>query len=226
MILHHPADDLLLAVAAGRLSPGPALLLDVHLAGCAACRARLRLLNAIGGALVDEAPPQPLAADAWEQTLRRIEQPHGAAASATPPAAASVAGRLLATLRLPAGLHLPPSLRACTTGGWRWMGPGMHYARLHSPQDPAAKLFLLRIGEGRSLPRHTHHDVELTQVLYGSFDDGRAAFGAGDFDAADDSVHHQPIVASGGECICLAHVAGGLRFDGRVARLVGGWIGM
>jgi putative transcriptional regulator len=63
-------------------------------------------------------------------------------------------------------------------------------------------------------------------VLCGAFDDGRARFGPGDFDATDEGVHHQPIVESGGECVCLAYVEAPLRFDGRVASVIGGWIGM
>jgi len=63
-------------------------------------------------------------------------------------------------------------------------------------------------------------------VLCGSFNDGRAFFGPGDFDAADSSVHHQPIVQADRECVCLAYVGGPLRFDSRVAGLIGGWIGL
>ena len=106
------------------------------------------------------------------------------------------------------------------------MGPGMRYARVGVPHDPDASLYLLRIGEGRSLPRHTHGGIELTQVLCGAFDDGRAVFAAGDFDAADESVHHQPIVQAGATCVCLAYVGARMRFDGRIASMIGGWIGM
>jgi putative transcriptional regulator len=87
-------------------------------------------------------------------------------------------------------------------------------------------VFLLRIGAGKSLPPHTHSQCELTQVLYGSFDDGRAVFGPGDFDETDGEVHHQPVVQSGGECICLAAVNGKVLFDGAIARLLGSLVGM
>ena len=102
----------------------------------------------------------------------------------------------------------------------------MRFSRIRLPHDPAASLFLLRIGEGRALPRHTHSGIELTQVLCGSFDDGRSVFGPGDFDAADAEVHHQPVVGADGECICLAYVGGRLNFDGRIASMIGAMIGM
>jgi len=62
--------------------------------------------------------------------------------------------------------------------------------------------------------------------LYGSFHDGRALFGPGDFDAADGSIHHQPVVQAGGECVCLASVTGKVMFDGAIARMLGSLVGM
>ena len=76
------------------------------------------------------------------------------------------------------------------------------------------------------LPQHTHSDSELTQVLYGTFHDGRALFGPGDFDETDGSIRHQPTVQAGGECICLASVQGRVLFDGAVARVLGALVGM
>ena len=106
------------------------------------------------------------------------------------------------------------------------MAPGMRWARARVPDDPRAPLLLLRIGAGKSLARHTHGAIELTQVLCGSFDDGRAVFGPGDFDAADADIHHQPEVLPDQECVCLAYVEDGLRYDSRLAGLVGRWIGI
>jgi putative transcriptional regulator len=94
------------------------------------------------------------------------------------------------------------------------------------PDDAAANVFLLRIGAGKNLPAHTHSDCELTQVLYGAFHDGRARFGPGDFDEADGSFEHQPVVEAGGECICLASVDGRVLFKGAIARTLGALVGM
>jgi putative transcriptional regulator len=218
MIQHHPGDDLLLPLAAGRLSAGQAVVLSTHLEGCTECRARLHTLQALGGAMLGQAEPAALEAGAWERTLQRIERPAPAPA---PTAAAPVPHPVL-----PEGVPWPASLRGCRVSDWRWMGPGMRYARIVAPHEPAASLFLLHIGEGRSLPRHTHGGIELTQVLCGAFDDGRALFGPGDFDSADESVHHQPAVRPGATCVCLAYVGARMRFDGRIASMVGGWIGM
>jgi putative transcriptional regulator len=217
MIRHHPGDDLLLGLAAGRLEPGPAVVVCVHLDGCGACRARLHALQALGGAMLETAEPASPAPGSWEHTLARIDGPPPPAATplvAHPPAA------------WPSGVQWPSSLRGCHVSKWRWMGPDMRFARVDLPHSPEDSLLLLRIGAGRSLPRHTHRGNELTQVLCGSFDDGRATFGAGDFDAADGDVHHQPVVREGGECICIAYLDAPLRFEGRIAGMIGGLIGL
>jgi putative transcriptional regulator len=217
MIRHHPEDELLLGLAAGRLQPGPAVVVCAHLDGCSECRARLHTLQAVGGALLETAEPVNPEPGSWERTLARIDAPpvpeQQRSAGQSPDA-------------WPAAVQWPASLRGCRVSKWRWMGPGMRFARVHVPRAADSSLFLLRIGAGRSLPKHSHHGNELTQVLCGSFDDGRAVFGAGDFDAADADVRHLPVVRAGGECICLAYLDAPLRFDGRIAGIIGGWVGL
>jgi len=218
MIHHHPTDDFLLSLAAGRLAAGAALLVSVHLESCVACRERLHALQAVGGALLEQAEPELLSPEALARTLERIDAPQ--------PAAAVPALRAAPQPPLPGGMAWPASLRGCTISRWHWMGPAMRYARIALPQEKEGTLWALQIGPGRSLARHTHTGLELTQVLCGSFDDGRSVFAPGDFDATDDEVLHQPVVHEGTECVCLAYVEGNLRFEGAIAGFIGGWIGM
>jgi putative transcriptional regulator len=217
VIQHHPADDLLLAMSAGRLPEGQALMVAVHLEGCGECRARLHTLQAVGGAVLDEAALAQPAADAWARTLARIDAP-------APLAAPAVIPDLPASW--PAHVQWPKSLAGCEVSRWRWMGPGMRFARVTLPQPMAGSLFLLRIPPGRSIPSHTHRGAEYTQVLCGSFNDGHDTYAAGDFEEADSRLHHQPVVREGGECICMAYVDAPLRFDSRIAGLIGGWAGL
>jgi putative transcriptional regulator len=218
MINHHPADDLLLALAAGHLDGGQSLLVSVHLEACASCRSRLHLLQALGGELLAAGEPQPLSGHALDAALARIEAPSSAARERpTQPEAFPV---------LPEGTAWPASLRRVAVAPWRRAGPGVRWSRVTLPYASPGTLYLLRIAPGNSLPRHTHRGVEHTQVLCGTFDDGRATFGAGDFDTADEDVHHQPVVHASGECVCLAYVGGNLRFDGWLASILGRAIGM
>ena len=221
MIQHHPQDEMLLAHAAGSLAAGPALLVASHIEQCAVCRERMALLDAIGGALLDALPPAMLAPDAFARTLSAIDALDG-----TVPESEVDMARRPSFPALPAGATWPKAFDGCTVTPWRWLGPGMRWSRVTLPHDSAANVFLLRIGAGKKLPQHTHSEIELTQVLYGSFDDGRSVFGAGDFDEADGSIHHQPVVHAHSECICLASVQGRVKFKGVVARTLGALVGM
>ena len=218
MMNHHPDADFLLALAAGNLENGPWLVVSSHVEGCAICQERIRVLEMIGGDMLEALEPAVLATDALTQTLAAIDSP-------TPPAYKPPTAMGLRA-KLPIGMKWPRALHGCTTTRWRWLGPGMRWSRVTLPYDSAANVFLLRIGAGKKLPVHTHDGVELTQVLYGAFHDGRALFGPGDFDEADGSILHQPVVLAQGECICLASVRGKVMFEGAVARWFGGLVGM
>jgi putative transcriptional regulator len=218
-IRHHPADELLLSLAAGLLPTGLRLVAQTHLELCPACRARVAALRAIGGALIEEQPAAALRDDALVRTLARIDALD--AAPATVPVR-----KVAAPPPLPAGAVWPRAFADCTATRWRWIGPGMRWSRVTVPSDPAANVFLLRIGAGKYLPQHTHSGTEMTQVIYGRFHDGRALFGPGDFDLADGDIHHQPVVQDGCECICIAAVEGRLRFNGMIARGLGALVGM
>jgi len=224
MIRHHPDDDLLLSLAAGRLPAGPGLLVRVHVERCVECARRMRVLEAVGGVLLEDAPLEVLAPTAIGRVYERI--------AATAEASAREAGMTRSESSrvdapaLPNAQPWPSAMRGCSVSRWRWMAPGMRWARVRLPQDPAASLFALRIAPGMSLARHTHAGMEMTQVLCGAFEDGRGVFGAGDFDLADGDVHHQPAVRSGEECVCLAYEEQRLRFDGRLAAAIGAWVGI
>lgn len=225
MIRHHPDDALLLALSNDSLARGPAAVTAAHVERCPHCQARLRELDIVGAALLEAAEPAVLAPDSLARTLARIDAPASATAKRPPPEVPSPAAtRFLASL--PPGMAWPRSLRGSTTTAWRWLGPGMRWSRVTLADDPAANVFLLRIAAGKSLPSHSHAGIELTQVLYGAFHDGRERFDDGDFDEADGSVHHQPVVEAGSECICLASVEGRVAFDGAVARFFGALVGM
>ncbi|MCH7344021.1 ChrR family anti-sigma-E factor [Pelomonas sp. CA6] len=223
-IRHHPADELLLSLAAGALPIGMQLVVQTHLELCPACRARVALLRSVGGALLDEQPAAPMREDALARVLARIDQAQRAEAAG--PDAARPPRRVAPPPPLPAGAIWPRALARCSATRWRWIGPGMRWSRVTVPDAPQANVFLLRIGAGKYLPQHTHRGTELTQVIYGRFHDGRALFGPGDFDLADGEVHHQPVVQDGSECICVATLEAPLRFDGLIARCLGSLVGM
>jgi len=225
---HHPDDDLLLAYAAGSLDAAAALVVGAHLESCADCRQTLAQLDELGGALLEQIEPAELDVGAFSRTLARIDAAQSLASQAIARAAATSRGRLLSLrdLDAPAGMRWPRSLDGCAVTPWKTIGPGMRWARLSVPGQPDANAFLLRMAAGKELAAHTHRGLELTQVLWGAFDDGRAVWRAGDLDAAADDIHHQPFVTPERECICLVAVDGRVRFDGLLARGLGAWMGI
>jgi len=216
VIRHHPDDALLLAHAGGSLDTGPALLVESHLETCARCRQVVRGFEQVGGRLLESEEERALDEGALDAVLARLDRPISVP---PPPIVRPKPG-------LPEGVNWPRALRHCQVSRWRPMGPGMRWSRVTVPHDPSANVLLLRIGAGKCLPQHTHTGTELTQVLLGSFDDGRAVFGPGDFDEADTDVLHQPVVQAQGECICLAAVDGRLVFESWLARMASAVVGL
>ncbi|MBB3931199.1 putative transcriptional regulator [Kaistia hirudinis] len=219
-IRHHPTDESLMRLAAGSLPAGPAMVVATHLAGCPQCRERVAEFEALGGILLEESAPVPMAPDAFAAALRAIdaEETRAAAGKTARPAAKPRAGRAPATL--PGGIPLPEPLRDCEIGPWRWIGIGVRASAVKMPDDPEARLTLLRVGPGRKLPEHGHFGTEFTQILVGSFTDEFGRYMPGDLTEMNHDIEHQPIVDPDGECICLAALEGGMRMTGPFGRLI------
>lgn len=221
MIRHHPDDSLLMALAAGSVPRGPSVVVAAHVERCGRCLRKFREFEAVGGLLLDQIEPAALSPEALTRTLRRINgeqarEPVNSFASPAP-------NRLLA--ELPAGVSWPRSLVGSTIKPWRRLGPGVRWTRV-ALSDRSANVHLLRVAAGKRLPVHGHRGGELSQVLCGAYTDCDERFGVGDFVQADDTDHHQPVVTSESECLCLISVEGHVAFDGPLARVLGSLLGM
>lgn len=209
-ISHHATDETLLRYAAGTLAIGPRIVVEAHLAGCPACRARVGQFEALGGAVIEETDPTPLSPSALADALARIDVEEGTVPSRTPPDKPVEID----------GVRLPDALRGCDIGPWRWIGPGMRMSRIGVPHDPEANLILLKAGPGRALPDHGHAGTEFTYIVAGSYTDRLGRFGPGDLAEVDEAVEHQPVVDPDGECICLAAMEGRMRFKSFIGRML------
>lgn len=211
----HPSPELLARYVGGTLSPAAALVVESHLALCDDCGAVERETLALGGLLLEGLSPSELDARLFERTLTRLDEKR-------PAVIVKPAPRKTRDL----GILLPAPIAERATSGWRWMGPGMAYARLDVPEDPRTNLVLLKIAAGRRMPTHGHSGEELTLVLQGAFEDEHGRCGAGDLAEEDDDTHHTPVVTGGETCICLASIEGRLRPHGLIGRLVSPLIGL
>lgn len=189
MSRRHPAPETLAALAAGSLPAGARLVLGVHLGACAACRAEVARLEALGGALLCEAEPAPLAPGALPRALAALDR-------APRPAPRIGLETLLAT------------------GRWIRFGPSLAIKRLSRFADPGERLVLIRVAGGQALPEHGHAGTERLVVLRGAFEDDAGRYGPGDLSERGPEDRHQPVAARGETCLCLSATDAPLKLSG------------
>lgn len=208
---HHPSEARLLDYVAGSMVEPMSLLVATHLAFCPRCRRGAHELEALGGALLEELEPTPLAGDGLARVLARLERPAEEADDRAP--RLSMAGEP----------DLPEPLRSCIGGplaslSWRRLGPLGQASLL--PGYPGMTTRLLAIRAGTAMPSHTHEGAELTLVLRGAFHDQTGHYLRGDVAEADGDVDHRPVVDEDADCLCLAVTDAPLKLTGRLGRLI------
>jgi putative transcriptional regulator len=209
-VQHHPDDALLLAYAAGNLDAAMALILATHLSFCAQCSANVALGERVGGILLDEIAPAPLAADALTRTLAQLDVPH--ALKVTPPSNDNTPAPLRAFLG-----------RDLSEVSWRKIGQNLGYVTLLR-RGPLA-MRLLRGAPGSDVGEHTHRGMEYTLVLRGGFTDSTGSYGPGDFQIASPEVKHNPVADLDGDCVVLAVATDALKFNSLLQKVVGSIFG-
>ena len=192
----HPSDLTLLLFSTGSLGLAFRTAVAAHAAGCPRCGALLERDAALGGALLADEPPAPLAAGALDAVLARLDEP---------------APR---TITLPALL----ARRA-----WP-VAPGVRHARLLGDEDESLHLF--RVRPGASLPSHDHGGAELTCVLEGAFEDTTGVYTYGDAVPMRPGFPHEPVAIGDRDCVCLLAIVGRLRFATPIPRLLQRFLGL
>ena len=127
MISHHLSETTIAVYAAGALPEGLAIVAATHIAQCPACQETLAMLEAVGGALLDELPPVALTSDALDRLMARTGEPPRAA----PPTLNS---------------WLPAPLDRVELGRWWPIGLGVRYRPLRIAGAAWCGLILARPG--------------------------------------------------------------------------------
>ncbi|HWF01276.1 MAG TPA: ChrR family anti-sigma-E factor [Caulobacteraceae bacterium] len=206
-LAHHPSEARLFDYAAGSLDSAAQMVLGAHVHACADCATAVAAAEAVGGVLLEDLAPTPMAADAIALALARIERPP----SPGPARAGARPERPQDWIGVPA--QVVAALRKR-----RRIAPGVWVAPV-ARGGGGVRSYLLGIPAGVSLPHHTHRSWEMTVVLKGAFRDGGETYSAGDFCETDSTVRHHPRVTQDGDCVCLAATQGplvGLDLVGRV----------
>ena len=206
--IHHPSEETLLACAAGGLDEAYRVVVATHLAGCATCRASMRLAERLGGGVLDALPVAPMAEDALAQALSRLDDP----APEPLPTPVAAAG-------------LPASLGPYGTPSWRKITKGLALATILPSTGGRAGLHLIRLAPGGQLPDHGHGGLEMVSVLEGAFRDETGEYHRGDLAENSEEGEHAPVVIGSEICVSLIAFSGRLRFRNWIARLMQPFLG-
>jgi len=201
-IIHHPSELTLASYAAGTLDEARRLVVATHVAQCPSCQVTVRGLIEAGGIMFDEVEPVKMREDALGEALKALDQ------------VPSAGGTFLSDA------DIPPPLVDYSMGPWRWIGNGVHWRSVSVPVVDDIRVFMLRAKGGTHLPRHRHEGIEWTCVLEGAFKHDLGRFGPGDFDEADASMEHNPVVEKGVACVCLVALKGNIQLQSLLGRLL------
>jgi putative transcriptional regulator len=204
-IKHHPSDATLASFASGALDESRALVVATHLSLCSQCRNAVRTFELVAGALLDDVPPAEITAGALDRTMAKLDGPQAIEERGIPTTSVS---------------DLPAPLSHYTLGSWRWIGPGLHWRPVDVEPGSDVRVFMLRASPRAHLPRHSHTGTEWTCVIEGAFRHDLGHYGPGDFDEADESHDHNPVVEEGSICICVVALQGNIKLQSFIGRLI------
>lgn len=196
----HPAEEILVRHAGGALPLARRVLVESHLAHCAACRAATAELARPGGRHLRALPETAVPAGLW----KRI--------------AAEVAQDTRGPRNYLADTPLPPAARAELAPvhqplPWGTLGeaPAQITLLVADPEN-ALELYLIRNPPATSFPYHRHLGGEDLLILEGGLADDYGHYGVGDFQHYAAGTAHQPLIDPGQECWAITCVEGGVAF--------------
>jgi putative transcriptional regulator len=206
MTAGHPTDEMLRDYALGIGAEGAAMLVAAHATYCPACRAKIARDEALSGALLRHERVEPMSGAALASTLDRLDAP--------------VDGAAETRRSIEADGILPRPIREVVGPfrelKWRFVMPGV--SKVDVAVDGDESVSLLRVRPNCGVPQHTHTAQEATLVVSGALRDRGRVFRRGDVSVATDDDDHTPRAEPGADCICLAVLAGSLRFTGAFGR--------
>lgn len=216
IIRSHPQASTLMSHASGTLPGAISGVIACHLSMCSQCRADMRILDMVGGLMLEGmASPRGDAVVDAQAVKRALERD---AASAEPPR------------RLPPEDFLPSPLARYLgmTGDdipWQRLPKGIRQYWIGLPPG-GGHMRILRIPPGAELLEHSHGGMEATMILRGTYSDHTGDYERGDVCEMTEGTEHQPsTVSSAEECICIIASETKPRYNRWYARLLQPLIG-
>lgn len=208
---YHPNTSMLEAYVDGRLDDVSAFTVATHIETCPDCRRKVSLLeDKCGEQLVSLAENNGDDFHAMFEHIVALEQNSEPFRTVRRPTYIDLNGR---------SFQLPLSLSRFRDriGSWKSYGGKVYSANIDISEN--ARVNLMYIAEGVTIPQHTHKGLESTLVLHGGFSDEAGHYGVGDFLLKDASIKHSPYTRVGEECLCLTVLTEPMVFTQGVARI-------
>ncbi|WP_421131899.1 ChrR family anti-sigma-E factor [Alteromonas sp. A079] len=226
MIRFHPSSQQISEFVEGTLSPAVSLLVSAHSDMCPSCQKRIeteteRLADSI---LEDNtaASSQPQGMDdamSFDSMLSFITQMP--ASNEGDIVVAKRSARKSVSIELDGRkFELPRTLHRYTdnTGNWSSLVGKLWQAPVEVGNKGVANFIFM--GQGGSVPEHTHRGNEYTLVIDGEFCDGLNSYDTGDFIYMDGNHTHTPRADKSEGCLVFSIVDQPLHFTSGLARLL------
>jgi putative transcriptional regulator len=209
--------ELLLDYATGACSDALELLIATHLAMSEESRTLCRMLEDVGGALLETLEDQPLERLTALSVLEAIDPDSGALALAGAGRGQGVAPERPRPAKF--GGDTPPAPLLAYAGefaeerAWQRLGWSAAVVRL-SASSAKERVHLLWARPGTEIATHRHVGREVVLVLKGAFWDEGLRYGPGDIAVGEDGTVHAPRIDGEADCVCLAITEAPVHFVG------------
>jgi putative transcriptional regulator len=194
---HHVPEELLVEYVTGACSAGAALAFATHASLCPRCGQDIRVLEGVGGALLDQVVPEAMAPGALERLLAALDSSMPEPAPADPRASQP----LLEPLGVPRVVwqHLAPE---SASNGWRRLVPGIACLDLRVGGSSVVAR-IVRLRPGLEIPLHDHDGDEFTVILAGALADDEGRFARGDISLRQAGARHVQRIETSEPCFAL-----------------------
>jgi len=187
-----------------------------HLSVCKQCLQKVRLAEAVGGAILEETESHRVLGTAEDLLARAsmTQEAHPVSQTrfSTPPGVPA-----------PLAQMLPHGLESID---WKRLVPGIKQHNLSDQPRRNGAFKLLYLEPGVVLSAHTHNERELTYVIKGSYQDEIGRFTAGDIADLDNDDVHQPVVDTHEPCIALIATHSPVRYTGVLGKIMQPFVGI
>lgn len=219
IIRSHPLPSTLMSYASGTLAGAISGVVACHLSMCRQCQADIRLLELVGGLMLEGAARPRADEFADSRSLRRALERETPAIEPVPPPLPPSDGDFLPT---------PLSRYLGMTGEeipWQRLPKGIRQYWVKMPAG-SGHMRILRVPPSAMLLEHSHDGMEATMILRGTYSDHTGDYTRGDVCEMSEGTDHEPsTVSSQEECICIIASEAKPRYSRWYARLMQPLIG-